>query len=256
MPVVTLTGRTAIVTGSTKGIGRAVALAFARAGMRLVVNSRNPAECVATAAACEAAGGTAVPLPADLADGAAAREFGTRAVAALGHVDVLVNNAGRTMVAPSEALAEEDWRRTLDLNLSSYFLLSQVVGRGMLERGRGSIINVSSITGAVAFPRRLAYCVSKAGVDMLTKVLAVEWADRGVRVNSLAPGYVETEMIRDLAERQVLDQAALARRTPLGRLAAPEEVAEAALFLAGDGSSYVTGSVLRVDGGWTAYGFL
>jgi NAD(P)-dependent dehydrogenase (short-subunit alcohol dehydrogenase family) len=253
-PAGSLAGRTAIVTGSTKGIGRAIALAFARAGMHLVVNSRHAGECAATAAECAAAGVTAIPLAADLADAAAARRFAAGAAEALGHVDVLVNNAGGTLVAPSEALPEAEWRRTLDLNLTAYFVLSQEVGRRMLERGRGSIINVSSVTGTVAFPRRLAYCVSKAGVDMLSKVLAVEWAGRGVRVNALAPGYVETEMIRDLASRRVLDQATLARRTPLGRLAAPSEIAEAALFLAGDASSYVTGAVLHVDGGWTAYG--
>ena len=250
-----LEGRTAIVTGSTKGIGRAVALAYARAGMRVVVNSRSAEQCGAIAAECAAAGGTAVPLAADLADRAAARAFAIRAAEALGHVDVLVNNAGGTMVAPSEALAEADWQRTLDLNLSAYFVLSQEIGRRMLERGRGSIINLSSVTGTGAFPRRLAYCVSKAGVDMLTKVLAVEWADRGVRVNAIAPGYVETEMIRDLASRRLVDEAALRRRTPLGRLATPEEIANVALFLASDASSYVTGTVVRVDGGWTAYGF-
>jgi NAD(P)-dependent dehydrogenase (short-subunit alcohol dehydrogenase family) len=251
-----LAGRTAIVSGATRGIGRAVALAFARAGMRLVVNSRSAEECAIIAAECVAAGGTAVPLAADLADGPTARGFAHRAVEALGHVDVLVNNAGSTFVAPSEGLAEEDWRRTLDLNLTAYFLLGQEIGRRMLERGRGSIINMSSVTGTVAFPRRLAYCVSKAGVDMLTKVLAVEWAGRGVRVNAVAPGYVATEMIRELATRGVLDQTTLARRTPLGRLGSPDEIAEVALFLASDASSYVTGTVLYVDGGWTAYGFV
>jgi NAD(P)-dependent dehydrogenase (short-subunit alcohol dehydrogenase family) len=171
-------------------------------------------------------------------------------------VDVLVNNAGRTLVAASESVPEDDWRRTLDLNLTACFVLSQEIGRSMLARGRGSIINISSVTGAVAFPRRVAYCVSKAGLDMLTRVLAVEWAARGVRVNAIAPGYVATEMVRELSAGGVLDEAALARRTPLGRLATPEEVAEAAVFLASDAASYVTGTVLRVDGGWTAYGYV
>lgn len=252
----TLAGRTAIVTGSTKGIGRAIAMAFARAGMRVVVNSRSEADCFAVAAELRAGGAEAVPLAADLGESDAVREFARRAADTLGVVDVLVNNAGRTLVAPSESLAEGDWRQTLDLNLTAYFLLSQEVGRRMLDRGRGSVINVSSVTGSLAFPRRLAYCVSKAGVDMLTKVLAVEWAHRGVRVNAIAPGYVETEMVKDLAARDILDQARLAQRTPIGRLGTPEEIAGAALYLASDESSYVTGAVLMVDGGWSAYGYL
>jgi len=246
---VTLAGRTAVVTGSTKGIGRAIAAAFARAGMRVVVNSRSDADCRAVAAALD---GQAVPLAADLTRADEVRDLARRATEALGHVDVLVNNAGRTVVAAAESLAEPDWRRALDLNLTAYFLLSQEVGRTMLARGRGSIINISSIVGSVVFPQRLAYCVSKAGVDMLTRVLGVEWARRGVRVNAIAPGYVETEMVADLAERGVLDQALLAARTPIGRLATPDEVAAAALYLASDASSYVTATVLTVDGGWTA----
>jgi NAD(P)-dependent dehydrogenase (short-subunit alcohol dehydrogenase family) len=251
-----LAGRTAIVTGSTKGIGRAIAAAFARAGMRVVVNSRSEADCKAVAAELAAAGGQAVPVAADLTRAEEVRDLARQATAALGHVDVLVNNAGRTVVAPSESLAEADWRRAMDLNLTAYFLLSQEVGRAMLARGRGSIINVSSVVGSVVFPQRAAYCVSKAGVDMLTRVLGVEWARRGVRVNAIAPGYVETEMIADLASRGLVDQARLAARTPIGRLATPDEVASAALFLASDASSYVTATVLTVDGGWTAYGYV
>jgi NAD(P)-dependent dehydrogenase (short-subunit alcohol dehydrogenase family) len=224
--------------------------------MRVVVNGRSEAECRAVAATLAATGDQAVPLAGDLATADGVRDFGRRAAEALGGVDVLVNNAGRTFVAPSESLAEADWRRTLDLNLTAYFLLSQEVGRGMLARGRGSIINVSSVVGTVAFPQRLAYCVSKAGVDMLTRVLGTEWASRGVRVNAIAPAYVETEMIADLAGRGMLDRGRVAARTPIGRLATPDEVAGAALYLASEASSYVTGTVLMVDGGWTAYGYV
>jgi NAD(P)-dependent dehydrogenase (short-subunit alcohol dehydrogenase family) len=254
--VTELAGRTALVTGSTRGIGRAVAAAFARAGMRVVVNSRSEADCRAVAAELSGADAVVIPLAADLADAEGIRELAQRTAEALGAVDVLVNNAGRTLVAPAEALDEADWRRTLDLNLTAYFLLSREIGRGMLGRGRGSIINVSSVVGSVAFPHRLAYCVSKAGVDMLTKVLGIEWSRRGVRVNAIAPAYVETEMIADLAERGLLDRARLAQRTPMGRLATPDDVASAALYLASDASSYVTGTVLTVDGGWTAYGYV
>jgi len=171
-------------------------------------------------------------------------------------VDVLVNNAGQPRVAPSAELAETDYRYTLDLNLTAYFLLAQVIGTRMLERRRGSIINVGSINGTVAFPQRLAYCVSKAGVNMLTKVLAIEWAASGVRVNCLAPGSVETQFIQGLAAQGILDTQKLAQRTPMGRLGTPDEMGAAAVFLAGDESSFVTGSILTADGGWQAYRYL
>jgi NAD(P)-dependent dehydrogenase (short-subunit alcohol dehydrogenase family) len=126
----------------------------------------------------------------------------------------------------------------------------------MLGRKSGAIVNVSSINGTIAFPERLAYCLSKAGVNMLTKVMAIEWAGEGVRVNAIAPGYVATEMVKGLAAKGILDRERLSRRTPMGRLGLPEEVAEAAVFLASDAAAFVTGSVLTVDGGWTAYGYL
>ncbi len=126
----------------------------------------------------------------------------------------------------------------------------------MLERKSGSIINVTSVNGTLAFPKRLAYCVSKAGGNMLTKVLAIEWAASGVRVNAIAPGYVETEFIQGLSAKGLLDLPALGRRTPLGRLGTPAEIGEAAVFLANDAASFVTGEVFTVDGGWSAYGFV
>jgi len=167
-----LAGKTAVVTGATKGIGLGIARAYAREGARVVVNSRTGAECAA------------------------------------------------------------------------------------LARGPGTVIHVSSITGRMPFPQRLAYCVSKAGLDMMTRVMAIEWAGRGVRVNAIAPGYVATEMIRELSDRGVLDTARLAGRTPMGRLGTPAEIGEVAVFLASDAASYMTGEVVTVDGGWAAYGFV
>ncbi|HZF04962.1 MAG TPA: SDR family oxidoreductase [Patescibacteria group bacterium] len=249
-----LAGKHALVTGSTKGIGLAIARAFVREGARVVITSRNAAECAAVA---KTLGPAAVPIAADLSNADEARRVGAAALEAMeGRVDVLVNNAGQPRVAPSAELAESDYRDTMDLNLTAYFLLAQMIGRSMLERRRGSIINVGSINGTVAFPQRLAYCVSKAGVNMLTKVLAIEWAASGVRVNCLAPGYVETPFIQGLAARGILDTQKLAQRTPMGRLGTPDEMGAAAVFLAGDESSFVTGSILTADGGWQAYGYL
>lgn len=252
-----LSGKTAIVTGSTKGIGLGIARTFAREGATVVVNARSGKDCQAVAEEIAKDGRRAIPIPADLSRSDEVRRLAREALAALGgRVDILVNNAGQPRVAPSVDLPEADYRYTLDLNLTAYFLLSQEVGRGMLRRNAGAIINVSSINGDTAFPQRLAYCVAKAGVNMLTKVLAIEWGSQGVRVNAIAPGYVETEMVKGLAARGVLDRERLSRRTPMGRLGLPEDVAEAAVFLASDAAAFVTGSVLTVDGGWTAYGYL
>ncbi len=248
-----LAGKTAVVTGSTKGIGLGIARAYVREGARVVVNSRTEADCAALA---RELGPTVVPVAADLTRADDVRRLAREAEAALGAVDILVNNAGKTVVAPTESLAEADYRYGLELNLTSIFLLTQALVGGMLARGRGTIIHVSSITGRMPFPQRLAYCVPKAGLDMMTKVMAIEWAARGVRVNAIAPGYVETEMIRDLSGRGLLDTERLVRRTPMGRLGTAEEMGEIAVFLASDAAAYVTGEILTVDGGWSAYGFV
>jgi NAD(P)-dependent dehydrogenase (short-subunit alcohol dehydrogenase family) len=251
---VKLAGKTAIVTGSSKGIGLGIARAFAREGARVVITARGADGCKAAAAEI---GDAAIPIAADLSKSDEVRRLAREATRALGGaVDVLVNNAGQPRVAPSEELAEADYRYTLDLNLNAYFLLSQEIGRAMLARRRGAIINVSSINGTLAFPQRLAYCVSKAGVNMMTKVMAIEWAAAGVRVNAIAPGYVETEMIKALSARGLVDLAVLAKRAPMARLGTPDEIAAAAVFLAGDEASFVTGEVLTVDGGWSSYGYV
>jgi NAD(P)-dependent dehydrogenase (short-subunit alcohol dehydrogenase family) len=254
---VRLQGKTAIVTGSTKGIGLGIARAFAREGAAVVVNARSGKDCQAVAGEIGKEGRRAIAIPADLCRSDEVHRLAREAEAALGgHVDILVNNAGQPRVAASAELPEADYRYTLDLNLNAYFLLSQEVGRAMLRRRSGAIVNISSINGTIAFPQRLAYCVSKAGVNMLTKVLAIEWAGQGVRVNAIAPGYVETEMVKGLAAKGMLDRERLSRRTPMGRLGLPEEVAEAAVFLASDAATFITGSVLTVDGGWMAYGYI
>jgi NAD(P)-dependent dehydrogenase (short-subunit alcohol dehydrogenase family) len=249
-----LRDKRALVTGSTKGIGLGIARAFVREGARVVVNARNAEDCASIA---RELGPAALGIPADLSRADEVGRLADEALEALGGgIDVLVNNAGQPRVAPSVELREADYRYTMDLNLTAYVLLSQAVAKGMLERRAGSIINVGSINGSVAFPQRLAYCVSKAGVNMLTKVMAIEWAADGVRVNCLAPGYVHSDLVQRLSAEGILDTGKLARRTPMGRLGTADEMGSVAVFLASDESSYVTGEILTADGGWAAYGYL
>jgi NAD(P)-dependent dehydrogenase (short-subunit alcohol dehydrogenase family) len=219
-----------------------------------VINARTAADCASVA---RTLGPAAIPVPADLSAADEVRRLARESLAALdGRVDILVNNAGQPRVAPSVELAEADYRYTMDLNLTAYFLLAQALAPGMLARGRGSIIMVGSINGTMPFPQRLAYCVSKAGVNMLTKILAIEWAAAGVRVNCLAPGYVTSDLVQRLSAQGILDTQTLAGRTPMGRLGTPDEMGAAAVFLASDDASYVTGEVLTADGGWSAYGYV
>lgn len=249
-----LEGKTAIVTGSTKGIGLGIARAYVREGARVVINSRSAADCASVA---RELGSAAVAVAADLSRSDEVRRLAKESLAALdGTVDILVNNAGQPRVAPSESLPEADYRYTLDLNLNGCFVLTQEIVHGMLAAGSGAIIHVSSMNGSVPFPQRLAYCVSKAGLNMMTKVMAIEWAARGVRVNAIAPGYVQTEFITMLSARGILDAERLARRTPMGRIGTPEEIGEVAVFLASPAASFITGEILTVDGGWSSYGYL
>jgi NAD(P)-dependent dehydrogenase (short-subunit alcohol dehydrogenase family) len=177
-----------------------------------------------------------------------------RTTAELGRLDILVNNAGVVGPGPSEELSEAEWDRVVNVDLKAVFLCSQAAARTMLSQGRGKIVSIASIAGWAGFPRRASYSASKAGVISLTQTLACEWAKRGVRVNAVGPGYTETEIIKQGAALGVLTVADIERRTPMGRLATPDEIARAVVFLASDEASYITGQTLFVDGGWTAYG--
>lgn len=245
-----LQGKIAVVTGSSRGIGRAVAAAYLAEGARVVVNSRDPE--VAARVAAELGPG-ATGFGADVSTEAGATALVGAALESFGSLDVLVNNAGMSMVQNSVDLELSDWRRTLDLNLTGVFLCSREAARHMLAAGRGCIVNTASVQAFAGFPRRLAYGASKAAVVAMTRILAAEWAPT-IRVNAVAPGYVQTEMIDDLSRRGRVDVEAIERRTPQRRLARPEELAEAYVFLAAGGSSYVTGETLVVDGGWLAFG--
>ena len=238
-----LTGKAALVTGATGGIGGAVARTLRGAGATVAVSGTRRERLEALAG--ELGEGCAA-LPCDLADAEAAAGLAARAETALGGLDVLVNNAGIARDALALRMKEEDWRRVLDVNLTAAFLLARAALRGMMRRRSGRIVSVSSVVGAAGNPGQANYAASKAGLVGMSKALAAEAAARGVTVNCVAPGLVDTEMTRGLPtparERMV---AAI----PLGRAGAPEDVAAAVLYLASEEAAWVTGQTLHVNGG-------
>jgi NAD(P)-dependent dehydrogenase (short-subunit alcohol dehydrogenase family) len=246
-PGLSLAGQVALVTGAGRGLGRAIALGLAGAGADLILAARSADQIDAVAAEARQLGREARAVPTDVADAASVEAL----FAGVDRLDVLVNNAG---ISPyyrrAEQLAEAEWREVLDVNLTGTFMCCRAASARLAET-RGRVVNVVSVGARVGLPRLAAYCAAKAGVEALTRVLAIEWAERGVRVNAVGPGYLVTDMTEGLRSRPHLNEMLIAS-TPLGRLGAPEEVVGAALFLASEASSYVTGQTIYVDGGWTA----
>ncbi len=244
-------GRKALVTGAGRGIGRVLATALAGAGCDVALFGLHRENLQELADGLKATGVRTLVLTGDVAVKADVDAAFDQTVKAFGRLDICVNNAGISMQVPAEDMAEADWDRLLDVNLKGVFLCSQAAARIMLPQQSGSIVNIGSISGsAVNVPQKQGvYNTSKAGVVHLSRSLAVEWAPRGVRVNSLSPGYMKTEMTLSTMSRLFPAWEAL---TPLGRLGEPEELRGALLFLASDASSYVTGHDLVVDGGYLA----
>jgi len=254
--VTRVAGKAAIVTGAGTGIGRAIALALAREGAKVAVAGRRREKLGEVAQAIRQAGGEALVTVCDVSSEADSYRAVKDAEEAFGHVNVLVNNAGALSVSTVESISVEEWDRLMATNLKGPFLMSRAVLPAMRQAGGGAIVNVGSVLGLVAMKDRAAYCASKGGVTMLTKAMALDHAQEKIRVNCICPAIVETDMIRELFSKS--EEGRRARDTrlatlPLGKFGKPDDIAELAVFLASEESSWMTGTAIPVDGGLTAY---
>lgn len=242
-----LSGKTAIITGAARGIGEAIALRYAEEGCNLALCDLNLDGAEATAAAARAKGVDATAMQVDVTARDQVQKLVDAAVEHFGTVDILVNNAGIFFNAAFETMTDEQWDRMMDVNVKSVFIVSQIVIRHWLEREKtGAIVNLASISAAIAFNNSSAYCSAKAAVASMTRCVAYEYGPRGIRANSMAPGIINTSMLpnQDDANRWAN------QKIPLRRMGKPADVAELALFLGSDESRYVTGDMIYVDGGW------
>lgn len=253
MSAFSLGGSTALVTGGGTGLGRAIAIALAAHGADVAVTELPGKTELAdrTAQDIRSLGRRAAAIALDVTDLRSVGSLVPAVLDQLGHLDILVNNAGLNIQRHALEVSEEDWDRVLDVNLKGLFFCSQAVGRHMVANGGGRIVNIASQMGLVGYWRRAAYCSSKAGVVNLTRVLAIEWAQHGITVNAIAPTFVLTPLTEPMFEDAAF-KADVLSRIPLGRLAEPDDVANAAVYLASPAAKMITGQTLAVDGGWTA----
>lgn len=247
--------RSVLITGAGAGMGKAFAQRFAAAGYQVAVFEKDTASAQKVADELLSAGADALAITGDVTSEQSVAEGFSAALKAYGKVDVLINNAGISCNVPTESLTLERWNAALAVNQTGVFLASREFARRHADGAEGVILNVSSMYGQIAAPERLAYCATKSAVSMMTKALAIEWASRGIRVNAIAPGYIDTPFLRSLADEGRLAIAKIESRTPQGRLGTAEEMAELMLFMASDQNRFMTGQVVTSDGGWSAYGY-
>lgn len=251
-----LDGRIAIITGGGRGIGYGIAQRLSKAGAVAVIAEFNAALGQEAALRLEQEGSKASFVPVNVTMAESVGQMTEAVLQRYGRIDILVNNAGLAQIAPTEQLALEDWYRQVDVMYNGVFLCTQAVGRVMLQQGKGVILNISSIGGLGAWPMRQAYNSAKAAVISLTENIGAEWARRGVRVVSIAPGVTRTAMLQQMVDEGIATLDKYYRRTPMGRVGEVEEIASVAQFLVSDRASYITATTLTVDGGWTAWGNL
>jgi NAD(P)-dependent dehydrogenase (short-subunit alcohol dehydrogenase family) len=247
-----LSGKVAVVTGAGRGMGQPVALALARYGADLVISSRTISELEKVKVEIEALGCRALIHRMDVTKIPDIHAMVEAALKTFGHIDILVNNAGVNAPQWAEDVTEEAWDKVLNTNLKGLFFCAQAVGKVMIRQKKGKIINVSSQSGVVGLLQRAAYCSSKGGVNLLTKVLAIEWAKYNINVNAIAPTFIETPFTKPMFEKEGFRDYVLGN-IPLGRVGTPEDVLGAVIYLASEASNLVTGHILLIDGGWTAH---
>ena len=248
------TDKVILVFGGAGGIGAETSARLASAGARVVIADLNAAQAEVKAADIVAAGGRAIGVACDITDPDSCERAAQAAVDRFGQIDGVVECAGISQPHDSISLKPADWARMVDVQLNGAFYAAQACAKRMWDAG-GAIVFITSTNAEAAYPRRAAYCSAKAGLAMLTKVLAIEWAEKGIRVNAVGPTYVATEMtVRNIAAGNV-SEAQIKARIPLGRLAQPADIADAVLFLLSEQASFITGHSLYVDGGWLAYGY-
>ena len=247
-----LNGKVAIITGARRGMGRSHALTLAKAGVKVVVADISLEDCQKVVEEIKKNGGEAMAIKCDVSQKSEVDEMVKKTIEKFGKIDILVNNAGICQFKPFLELTEEDWDRTLDINLKGYFLCAQAAAKEMIKQKSGVIINIASVAmgqQGIGFPNIAHYCASKGGIVGMTEALAVELAPYNIRVNVIAPGMIETPMISSVKQDPKMIEAMLAR-VPMRRVGRPEEVSNLVLFLASDDSSYMTGSTVVIDGGW------
>ncbi len=248
-----LDGQNAVVTGAGRGLGEEMATALADAGANVAIADIDGSNAEATADDLAELGVDTMAIRTDVTDEAEVEAMTDAVVDRFGSIDVMLNNAGVAANAPAEEMSLETWQKTIDVNLTGVFLCAKHAGRHMIERGEGSIINISSMSGFVAnYPQpQVGYNASKAGVVMVTRSLASEWAEHGIRVNSIAPGYMRTDLVDGVLEDDPEMEETWTEYTPMGRLGRPEELGPVVVFLASEASSYMTGEVVAFNGGYT-----
>ncbi len=254
-----LKGKVALITGSSRGIGKDIAIGFAKEGADLIINGRDREKAKIVAEEMEGLGVRARAIGADVSSSQDVNRMAEETVNAFGRIDILVNNAGvNPFIMEAEKIKEEGWDQVMDVNLKGVFLCCQALGKKMIQQGGGKIINISSTAGIIGEQGFLPYCVSKAGVMTLTRILAYEWSRYNILVNAIAPGLVAGGMNAPILNKEIL-VSGLTQQVPLKRLGKPEEIVNTVLFLASEESGYINGTTIVADGGATGYhpvGFL
>jgi NAD(P)-dependent dehydrogenase (short-subunit alcohol dehydrogenase family) len=242
----------ALVTGGSRGIGKAICLVMARKGIKVGVNYLRKGSADEVLAAIKKEGGTAVGLQADVSKETEVRSMVKEMLRQFGKIDYLINNAGISdQGVPAVEQDVEKWQKVIDIHLKGTYLCSKEVAGSMIKNSFGRIVNIASVVGINAIATRTAYGPAKAAIMNLTKALAIEWAKYNINVNAVAPGYTRTEMVEDYIQRGILDENQIKKRIPMGRLGTGAEIAEVILFLCSDGASYINGATIVVDGGWS-----